>query len=75
MQKEGASIIFGQRFLPPSAISKLPEAFGLEATKSWYPQYFITEETLDYVVPIHDISYYVVEEKSGAERKQFLAWY
>jgi hypothetical protein len=32
------------------ALRKLPEAFGLEVSKSWCPHYFITEENLDYVL-------------------------
>jgi len=37
------------------ALRKLPEAFGLRATKSWYPHYFNTEGNLDYVGPSPDI--------------------
>jgi hypothetical protein len=37
--------------------------------------YFNTEENLDYVGPMHHISYYGVGEMSGGERKEFLAWY
>ena len=46
----------------PCALRKLPEAFGLQATKSWYPHYFNTYENIDYVVPMHEISYYGVDE-------------
>ena len=46
----------------PCALRKLHEAFGLQATKSWYPQYFNTEENLDCFGPIPDISYYGVDE-------------
>ena len=42
------------------ALRKLPQAFGLQPTKSWYPHYFNTEENLDYVGPMPDISYYGV---------------
>ena len=59
----------------PCALRKLHEAFGLQATKSWYPHYFCTEENLDHVGPLLDISYYGVDEMSGGERKIFLAWY
>jgi len=31
------------------ALRKLPEAFGLSASKSWYPHYFNTWENLNYV--------------------------
>ena len=38
-----ASNIFNTMSFLPWALHKLPEAFGLEATKSWYPHYFYTE--------------------------------
>jgi len=57
------------------ALPKLPEAFGLSATKSWYPHYFNTEENLNYVGPIPDISYYGVDEIREDKRKEFLVWY
>jgi len=38
-------------------LRKLPEAFGLTVCKSWYPHYFNSEENLDYVGPIPDVSY------------------
>jgi len=59
----------------PCALRKLPEAFGLSASKSWYPHYFNTEENLNYVGPIPDISYYGVDEMREDERKEFLVWY
>ena len=40
----------------PFPLRKLPEAFGLTASKSWYPHYFNTEENLHYVGPIPDVS-------------------
>ena len=46
----------------PGALRKLPEAFDLQAAKSWYPHYFNSEENLDYVGPMPDISYYGVDE-------------
>ena len=57
------------------ALRKLPETFGLQATKSRYPHYFNTEENLDYIGPMHDISYYGVDEIGGGEREEFLACY
>ena len=45
------------------------------ATKSWYLQYFNTEEILDYLGSIRDISYYSVEEMIGVERNEFLVRY
>jgi len=59
----------------PCALRKLPEAFGLQATKSWYPHYFNTEENLDYIGTMHDKSYYGLEEMSEGEREEFLACY
>jgi hypothetical protein len=44
----------------PMALRKLPEAFGLSATKSWYPHYFNTDANLDYVKPIPGIEQYGV---------------
>jgi len=42
----------------PCPLRKLPGAFGLTACKSWYSHYFNTEENLNYVDTIHDVSYY-----------------
>jgi hypothetical protein len=60
--ENGAFSIFGQRVLLPCALRKLPESFGLQVTKSWYPHYFNAEENLHYVGPMPDISYYGVDE-------------
>ena len=30
-------VFLGNVYFPPCALRKLPEAFGLEATTSWYP--------------------------------------
>ena len=43
----------------------VPEAFVLTATISWDPHYFNTEEILDYVGPIRDVSYYDANEMSA----------
>jgi len=53
----------------PCALRKLPEAFGLSASKSWYPHYFNTRENLNYVGPIPDMTYYGVDEMREDERK------
>ena len=74
IKMENVVFLDGVSFLS-FALSKLPEAFGLRATKSWYPHYFNTEENLDYVRPMPDISYYGVDNMSGGEREDFLAWY
>ena len=39
------------------------------------PHYFNTEENIDYLGHMPDISYYAMDEMSGGERKEFLAWY
>ena len=59
----------------PFALRKMPEAFGLTVTKSWYPHYFNKRANLDYVGKIQEISYYGVDEISAIERNEFLAWY
>jgi len=59
----------------PCALRKLPEAFGLSASKSWYPHYFNTQENLNYIGPIPDMAYYGVDEMREEERKEFLVWY
>jgi len=59
----------------PCSLRKLPEAFGLKASKSWYPHYFNTEENLEYIGLIPDASYYGANEMSESERRDFLVWY
>jgi len=46
----------------PMPLCKLPEAFGLSPSKSWYPHYFNTKANLDYVGLIPDIKYYGSDE-------------
>jgi len=53
----------------------LHEAYGLTASKSWYPHYFNTEENLDYIGPIPDTKYYGVNGMGEEEWQEFLAWY
>ena len=57
----------------PCPLRKLPEAFGLNASKSWYRHYFNTEENLDYVGPIPEV--YGVNEMSEVEKREFPARY
>jgi len=45
------------------------------ASKSWYPHHFNTEEYLDYIGTIPDVSYYGVNEMGEEESREFLAWY
>jgi len=58
----------------PCSLSKLPKAFSFSAYKSWNTTYFNTEENLDYVGPVPDVSYYGVNELNEEERKDFLVW-
>lgn len=37
--------------------------------------YLNTQENFDYVGPLRDISYYVLDEMSGGERNEVFAWY
>ena len=55
----------------PLPLRKLSSAFGLSAFKSWYPQYVNTEENLNYVGTIPDVSYYGVSEMRDTERTEF----
>jgi len=59
----------------PCSLRKLPKAFGLTAAKSWYPHYFNTNENMNYVGEIPDVSYYGADAMSAKERAEFLAWY
>jgi len=59
----------------PMPLRKVPEAFGLDTTKSWYPNYFNKNTNLDYVGPIPDVSYFDVDEMSVSERREFMTWY
>jgi len=52
----------------PMALRKLPEAFGLTASKSWYPHYFNTQANLNYVGAIPGIEHYVVDQMNESER-------
>jgi len=59
----------------PMPLRKLPEAFGLQASKSWYPHLFNKKANLDYVRAIPDIKYYGADEISEGERREFMVWY
>jgi hypothetical protein len=59
----------------PMALRKLHEAFGLSATKCWYPHYFNTIANLDYVGSNPCIEQYGAAEMSESERKEFISWY
>jgi hypothetical protein len=74
MTMEHLTFIDSISFMPCSR-RKLPEAFGLTATKSWYPHYFKTRENMNYVGEIPDVSYYGADTMSAKEMAEFLAWY
>jgi hypothetical protein len=73
MKMEHLLFLVGVSFFP-CALRKLSEACDLQVTKSGYPHYFNNKENLDYFGPMPDI-YYLVDELSGRERKEFLPWY
>jgi hypothetical protein len=54
---------------------KFAGAFGLSASKSWYPHYFNSKDNLIYVGPIPDITYYGADQMGVAEKAEFLEWY
>jgi len=53
------------------SVRKLPEAFGLTVSKSWYPHYFNTKENLDYVGSVPGISCYGQKTKVFDNRRVF----
>ena len=57
------------------AFRKLPELFGISATKSWYPHLFNTRANLNYVGSIPDMAQYGVAEIGESEREEFTSWY
>jgi hypothetical protein len=59
----------------PFPLRKLAGAFGLSASKSWYPHYFNTKDNLNYVSSIPDITFYGADQMGVAERAEFLEWY
>jgi hypothetical protein len=74
MKMEHLKFIESICFLP-FPLRKLSGAFGLTASKSWYPHYFNTTANLYYVVQLSDIEYYGVNEMGVSDRTEFLAWY
>jgi len=54
----------------PMPLRKLPKAFGFSVTKSWFPHYWNTKTSLDYVGPITDIKYFGADEMSEGERER-----
>ena len=57
----------------PCPLRNVPDAFG--PSKLWYPLYFNTEENLNYIGPIPEVSYHSVNEMGEKERSEFLVWY
>jgi G:T-mismatch repair DNA endonuclease (very short patch repair protein) len=74
MKMEHRKFIDSICFLP-FPLGKLSGAFGLTASKSWYPHYFNTMANLDYVGQIPDYEYYGVNEMVVNERTEFLSRY
>jgi len=56
-------------------LRKLPEAFGLSVTKSWYRHNFNNNTNLIYVRPIPDVSYFGVDAIGISERRGIMTWY
>jgi len=71
MKMEHLVFLESVSFLPCS-LRKLPEAFDMSASESWYPHSFNTRENQNYVGPIQDMEYYGVDEMREEERKEFL---
>jgi len=59
----------------PMPLRKLPDAFGLQAFKSWFPHLSNTKTNPDYVGPIPDIKFYGADAMWEGERREFMAWY
>jgi hypothetical protein len=75
VHENGTPEIYRQYLFLAVSITQVTGAFGLTASKSWYPHYFNTMANLDYVVQIPVIEYYGVNEMGVSERTEFLAWY
>jgi len=70
MQMEHLHFLDSVNYLP-MPLRKLPEAFGLASSKSWYPHYFNTQANLDYVGPIPDTRYYGADEMGWGREGTF----
>jgi hypothetical protein len=75
VHENGKPEIYRQHLFLAFPLRKLLAAFGLTASKSWYPHYFNKTANLDYVGQIPDTGYYGVNEMGVSERTEFLAWY
>jgi hypothetical protein len=56
----------------PFELRKLPEAFEITASNSWYPYSFNTKANMHYVEKMSDISFYGADAMGEGERKEFL---
>jgi len=74
MTMEHLTFIDSISFMPRSLL-KLPDAFGITVANSWYPHYFNTNENMNYVGEIPDVSYFGADAMSTKERAEFLTWY
>jgi hypothetical protein len=54
---------------------KLPEAFGLSVSKTWFPHYSNTKANLDYVGPLPAMKYFGADEMGEGETREFMSWY
>jgi hypothetical protein len=59
----------------PMLLRKLPGAFGVASSKSWYPHYFNRKANLVYAGSIPDICYFGADEIGEGERRDFMTWY
>ena len=58
------------------ALSKLPEAFGLEElTKGYFPHLWNTLENQNYVGAVPDASFYGPDQMHQTKRAAFYEWY
>ena len=75
LEARGVTFIDSLNFFP-MALSKLPEAFGLEElTKGFFPHLWNTLENQNYVGAIPDASFYGPDQMSQAKRAEFYEWY
>jgi hypothetical protein len=66
------SYIFGRPEFFGYAFHKLPKAFGLAHSESWYHQLLNTNGNLNYVGAYLNVPYYETESLANCERSEFL---
>ena len=75
LEAEGVTFIDSLNFFP-MALSKLPEAFGLEElTKGYFPHLWNTLENQNYVGTVPDASFYGPDQMHQTKRASFYEWY